>query len=176
MSRFFRHTAFAEDQPYPKTILTTHVLTRGLTTGTLVSGAVVSLRHIVPRWRPSPATLAAASLAPRLVSGAAVGGLVGVGLSGAALVGRMWGRDGIEWSDRSWRLLENQGQMETDDWTYGFMALSLAGWTVRGMPLGWRGAVGAMGWGSVAGMFGYMGWRHGANGGRFPDGHKEKAL
>jgi hypothetical protein len=34
---------------------------------------------------------------------------------------------------------------------------------------GWRGVVGAAGLGSVGGMIGYMGWRHGINGGKFPE-------
>ena len=33
-----------------------------------------------------------------------------------ALPGRMWGREDIEWRDRSWRLLENKGQKEVDAW------------------------------------------------------------
>src|SRR5688572_9049916 len=99
MSRFFPHSAFAEDQPLPKTILTVHVLTRGLTMGTLISGAILSTRQIVTRWRPHPP----AAFLPRLISGAATGSILGVGLSGVALVARMWGREGIEWQDRSWR-------------------------------------------------------------------------
>jgi hypothetical protein len=172
MSRFFPHAAFAEDQPLPKTILTVHVLTRGLTMGTLISSAITSGSQIIPRFRPHPPT----AFLPRLVANAATGSVLGVGLSGVALVARMWGRDGIEWNDRSWRLMENKGQLETDDWTYGGMAVAAVGWMVRGMPMGWRGGVGAAGWGSVGGMFGYMAWRHGINGGRFPDGDKEKLL
>lgn len=174
MSRYFPHAAFAEDQPLPKTILTTHVLLRGLTSGTLISGVVTSARQIIPRWRP--AVNPGATFLPRLVAGAATGSVWGIGLSGVALVARMWGREAIEWEDRSWRLMENKGQLETDDWTYGAMGLAAVGWAARGMPMGWKGALGAMGWGSVGGMFGYMAWRHGVNGGRFPNGEKEKVL
>jgi hypothetical protein len=95
----------------------------------------------------------------------------------------MWGRETIEWQDRSWRLLENKGQVETDDWTYAGMAAAGGAalvTTVRagGVPLaerpavaamGWRGTVGAMGLGSVGGMMGYFVWRYGVNGGKFPE-------
>lgn len=38
--------------------------------------------------------------------------MVGVGLGIAATMGRMWGREEIEWQERSWRLLANKGQVE----------------------------------------------------------------
>jgi hypothetical protein len=40
MSRFFPHTAYAEDQPLAHTILWTHVLTRGVTLGSLIGTGV----------------------------------------------------------------------------------------------------------------------------------------
>lgn len=86
-----------------------------------------------------------------------------------ALLGRMQGRENIEWKDRSWRLLENEGQLETDDWTYIGMAVAPAVLVARKGPnLGWRSYVGAAGLGSVVGMVGYMAWRYGVNGGTFP--------
>jgi fermentation-respiration switch protein FrsA (DUF1100 family) len=33
--------------------------------------------------------------------------------------GRMRGREDVEWQDRSWRLLENEGEKRTDWWTLG---------------------------------------------------------
>lgn len=84
------------------------------------------------------------------------------------LPGTMWNKEKIEWQDRSWRLLESKSQLEVDDWTYGGMVLGgLA--AARGTGLGWRGAVGSVGLGSVAGMFGYMGWRYGVKGGKFEE-------
>lgn len=35
------------------------------------------------------------------------------------VTGRMWGKDEIEWKDRSWRLMENRSQRETDNWLIG---------------------------------------------------------
>jgi len=74
---------------------------------------------------------------------------------------RMRGREEIEWQDRAWRLLENKGQVECDDWTYPGMALGLAVAASKGKSLGWRGLAGGAGLGGLVGMVGYMGWRYG---------------
>jgi hypothetical protein len=81
----------------------------------------------------------------------------------------MWGREKIEWQDRSWRLLENKGQVECDDWTYAGVAAGAAVLATRGTTLGWRGSAGMIGAGSLVGMMGYMGWRYGINGGKFKE-------
>jgi len=81
----------------------------------------------------------------------------------------MWGREEIEWKDRSWRLLENKGQVECDDWTYPAMLLGGATAAAKWNGLGWRGAAAGVGMGSVLGMMGYMGWRYGVKGGKFED-------
>ncbi|KAF3359202.1 Aminopeptidase Y [Verticillium dahliae VDG1] len=44
MSRFFPHTAFAEDQPLARTILWTHVLTRAATMGSILGLGTFALR------------------------------------------------------------------------------------------------------------------------------------
>lgn len=82
----------------------------------------------------------------------------------------MWGREEIEWQDRSWRLLENKGQLETDDWTYGGMLAGLAATALLRRPVGWAAALGSVGAGSVAGTLGYMGWRYGVHGGKHQEG------
>ena len=79
---------------------------------------------------------------------------------------QMRGKEEIEWRDRSWRLLENQGQMECDDWTYPAMAAGGLAAATRKHVLGWKGVVGGVGAGSVIGMVGYMGWRYGVQGGK----------
>jgi len=91
--------------------------------------------------------------------------VVGLGLFTVALPMRMLGREDIEWKDRSWRLLENKGQVECDNWTYAGMAAGAVA-AARGGALGWRGAVGKVGAGSVVGMLGYMGYRYGVKGGK----------
>lgn len=83
----------------------------------------------------------------------------------------MWGREEIEWQDRSWRLLENKGQVEVD----GFSAVGAvvgAGMTVVGKGVrgvGWRMAIGGAGLGGTLGVVGYMGWRYGVKGGKWQE-------
>ncbi len=180
MSRYFLHAAYAEDQPLAHTILTTHVATRAVTLGTLIGVAITSTRTIIPALRPNKAILEQ-PFAARLLRSCAGSIVITLGVTGVGLVGRMWGREPIEWQDRSWRLLESKGQLETDDWTYGGMggaaaaalvAMARAGGGEKKPAvamLGWRGVVGAAGLGSVGGMMGYLGWRYGVNGGKFPE-------
>lgn len=80
----------------------------------------------------------------------------------------MWGRDDIEWKDRSWRLLENKGQVQCDNWTYPGMAAGLLGVmaSASGRAMGWRGIVGGAGLGSVVGLMGYLGRTYGAKKGK----------
>lgn len=78
---------------------------------------------------------------------------------------RMHGREEIEWKDRSWRLLENRGQVEVDEWSLpGTVVGAVVGVVRRG---GWVRAVGAAGCGSLVGVAWYIGWRYGVNGGRW---------
>lgn len=172
MSRFFPHGATAEEQQLPKTILTTHVLVRGLTAGSLVASLYTTTRHVIPRFRPSPSPLLLPFFPQRILASAGLGGVIGIGLSGVALIARMWGREPIEWADRSWRLMENRTQLECDDYTYGLMGAGVGAWALKGGILGWKGAMGALGLGSIAGMVVHMGWRHGVNGGKYADERK----
>lgn len=166
MSRFFPHTPYAEDQPLSRTILTTHVIARTITMNTLIAAGITTARQLIPAFRPKVVTL---SFVPRLLRSASTGTLIAVGLGALMTGGRMFGREEIEWQDRSWRLLENKGQTEADDWTVGGVAAGAALGAVAGRSagLGWRGAVGGVGLGSVGGMLGYLGWRYGVNGGKF---------
>ena len=83
----------------------------------------------------------------------------------------MWGREDIEWKDRAWRLLENKGQVEVDTWAVGGMALGGAVLAVRKgvQGVGWRMGAGSLGVGGTIGVFGYMIWRHGVKGGKWPE-------
>ncbi|KFA62114.1 hypothetical protein S40285_01708 [Stachybotrys chlorohalonatus IBT 40285] len=167
MSRLFPHAPFAEDQPLAHTILTTHVLTRAVTAGSIASIGITSVYHIIPRLRTS---VKGTPFTQRLLVSAGTSSLVAMGLTAVATALRMRGRDTIEWQDRSWRLLENPGQLETDDWTYAGMGVGAAALAAsRGLrrATGWRGVVGAAGLGSVGGTLGYLAWRYGMNGGKF---------
>lgn len=190
MSRFFPHTSYAEDQPLGHTILLTHILTRAVTTGSVVGLGIFAARETVARFfpgrvspspapgLPTPVTAAktVSPLLPRLVRQAGTATAWTIGFVALATVARMWGREDIEWRDRSWRLTQHLGQLEVDDWTYGSMlaAAALAA-TARGRAAvfgkaaaGWRGWLGLVGLGSVGGTIGYMGWRYGVHGGKFP--------
>ncbi|MCJ1290604.1 hypothetical protein MMC34_002144 [Xylographa carneopallida] len=122
MSHLFPHTPYAEDQPLAHTILTTHVLFRGFQSGAAVGLLLGSARHSLSllRQRRSPSLLYTPShltFPPAtIVRSTALGAVVGTVLMAVALPGRMWGREDIEWRDRSWRLLENKGQKEVDAW------------------------------------------------------------
>lgn len=176
MSRFFPLAEYADDQPLSHTILGMHVLTRGATTGTLLGGGVFAARHITQRLirRPGPTGTADASVLSRpqlFLRAAGTGTAVGTALLAVALVGQMQGREGIEWKDRSWRLLHNKGQVECDDFTYGGAVAGLGASALTGTlsGVGWRGPVGAAGVGSVVGTVGYMAWRYGIKGGKFEE-------
>ena len=174
MSRLWPHASYAEEQPLSHLILYTHSLTRGLTLGSILGGfvgtSIFTLRHVnILKERIPPSNFVSTTL-----RSTGVGAAIGTGLMLVAVPGRMWGRDEIEWHDRSWRLLENKGQVECDDWTYPSMlagAMAFA-FSPTGKALGWKGFVGGVGMGSVVGMVGYMGWQYGLNGGK----RKEEAL
>lgn len=179
MSRLFPHAAYAEDQPYSFTILTTHVLYRGFQSGALLGGTYRGVRGLLARRSAAAASSSASSSAaatsartailPSVVRASATGGAVGTVLMVVALASRMRGREEIEWKDRSWRLLANDGQVETDDWSavgtlVGGVAAASVG-SLSGLGLVTRVAGGA-GIGSLVGVAGYMGWRYGVYGGR----------
>lgn len=170
MSRLFPHPAYAEDQPLSKTILTTHVMYRGLQSGAFVgilSGSVRSL--LVMRRSRVPVAAAIPNAAGMIQRHSGVGALIGVGLMVIGLPARMWGRQDIEWRDRSWRLLENAGQMEVDDWSLVGTALGAA-YAVATVPASdpsrFIRILGGTGIGSMTGVAGYMVWRYGIRGGK----------
>ncbi|TGJ79608.1 hypothetical protein E0Z10_g9146 [Xylaria hypoxylon] len=162
MSRYFPHPAYAEDQPLARTILITHVGTRAITTGTIIGAGIFGTREALRRLRkaaaPSTVTASRSQLYLRVAGHST---LWTIGIVSLGLAGRMWGREEIEWQDRSWRLMENEAQLQTDDWTYGGMVAGLAATALFKRPVGWVAAVGSVGAGSVAGTLGYLGWRYG---------------
>lgn len=175
MTSFIRpwaHPAYAEDQPYSHSILTFHVIRSGATLGSIVAAATgtISTLYFGPRNLSTLWTRLLIHSSRGLVYGSLFGAL--------AVTGRMWGGEEIEWKDRSWRLLENRGQMEVDDWVLvgsGLGALA-AVWAARsrGLPVGLQQRVttavlGAAGVGMTGGTVGYMVWRYGANGGKFSE-------
>lgn len=167
MSHLWPHAAYAEDQPYHTAILTTHVLYRGFQTGAVIGPLVGAARYAL-----APKTVTSIPLSRVLLRSTGTGALWGVGVLAVALPVRMWGREEIEWRDRAWRLLENKGQVEVDNWGLAGMGMGLGGVGVllrRKGVRGWRMGVGALGMGSTAGVLGYMVWRHGVKGGKWEE-------
>ncbi|KAN0071486.1 hypothetical protein V8E54_010082 [Elaphomyces granulatus] len=165
MSRFFPHTPYAEDQPLYHTILSTHVLHRGFQTGAalgILYGGVAPVVSAIRAFSAAP-LIAQWPVIQRTVG---VGSAVGTGALAVALAMRMAGRSEIEWKDRSWRLMENQGQLAVDDWslggavlalTYSFLTLTYSSLRKKNLKqLGWKTVLGRAGIGSTAGMVGYF--------------------
>lgn len=79
-----------------------------------------------------------------------------------ALAGRMYGREEIEWKDRSWRLLENKSQNQTDEWSAAGMVGGAVVGATAGRSVGvasWRAAMGGAGAGSVLGVVVMAAWK-----------------
>jgi hypothetical protein len=176
MSRYFPHTPYAEDQPLSRTILTTHVMTRALTTGTIIGSGIYTIQELLRAFRskPPPSSKSSSAIIPlsrsqRFLRVTGTSSLVTIGIMSVLLPLRMYSREEIEWKDRAWRLMGNKGQLETDDFTYAAMAAGLAAAVVRRPAAGVVGVVGAVGASSALGMLGYMGWRYGVRGGKFSE-------
>ena len=177
MNHLFPHAQYAEDQPYSKTILTYHVLFRGWQSGALVGLGISGVRAFSKRRRTKPTLPSAIPRSTPLSStlrSTGYASLVGFGLMVPGLAARMWGREEIEWQDRSWRLLHNPGQVEVDDWsTAGAVVGAVAGLRSPGVLQSGRVSAlrvtGAAGVGTCVGIVGYMVWRYGVHGGKWPE-------
>lgn len=144
-----------------RTILTTHVLYRGFQSGAAVTIPILAFRQ----WRSGLQQYSA-------LRSVGNGALIGTVLMVPTLYARMLGREDIEWRDRSWRLLENAGQKEVDDWSLvGAVGGGVAALPQIGREAALRGKVtrviGGAGLGSLMGVMGYLTWRYGVHGGRF---------
>ncbi|KAF4551311.1 Hypothetical protein D9617_14g077680 [Elsinoe fawcettii] len=173
------HAPYEEDQRFSHTILTSHVLYRGFQTGAVLALPIAGAewlyrRRFHPPSSVSPAT-ATGTTAPSLPRGRKAqafsslllrrtgpAAIIGTAFMVPGLLMRMKGREEIEWQSRSWRLLENKGQMEVDEWS--LLGLGVAGALVAGRvvrPVGWRGVVGLLAVGNLVGVGGYMIARYG---------------
>jgi hypothetical protein len=118
MDRFFPLSDSAEDLGSAKAILIIHVVHRGYNFGTFVGlGAALVITTAKAVRGSTPLTGASSAISPfaaRLLQSAARGSVFGLAFGALAVGGRMWGRELIEWQDRSWRLLNHAGQTQTD--------------------------------------------------------------
>lgn len=162
------------------TILGTHVLHRGFQTGAVIGLLAGAARPLLARKQPSPPTIAKSGttmsgLKPLLLrslleNSTGLGAVIGTSLLAVGLGARMYGRGEIEWKDRSWRLMENKGQLLVDDLSMAGMVLggasSVALIRRNGETLVWKRVVGGAGMGSVAGILVYLGWTQGIRRGK----------
>ncbi|KAF9698578.1 hypothetical protein EKO04_003815 [Ascochyta lentis] len=112
MTSLFPHPPYAEDQPNAHAILYLHVMRASAMTFTFLSLPLTGVTILASRLRRHHVTTTAAMSRTLLNSGR---GLVLGTVAGAAMTrSRMRGREEIEWQDRSWRLLENKGEVDTD--------------------------------------------------------------
>lgn len=130
MDLFIQPTTAAEDLLYAKTILNVHVIHRGYNMWSFIGlgsalgvGAWKALRSSSKTASTSPIITNPSPLLQRILRYSARGSLVGILFGAAAVTGQMWGRSPIEWQDRSWRLLHNQTQNQTDHWSIAGAAI-----------------------------------------------------
>ncbi|TGO70375.1 hypothetical protein BOTNAR_0001g00510 [Botryotinia narcissicola] len=179
MSRYWSHPPYAEDQPHSRLILWTHILTRGpptaafltlfISASTLIYGKLPLPASLLPRSQTSP-------FPSQLLNSRFIGTstLVVTSLLTLATIAHMYGRTDIEYQDRSWRLLENKGQIESDDWMYGDMIVG-ALWKFKpGSLVDWRARVGSISAGSAMGVLGYLGWRYGIKEGKWDENERNE--
>lgn len=161
------------------TILGTHVLHRGFQTGAVIGLLAGAARPLLARKQPPPLSMSKPGimsglkpllLRPFLENYTGLGAGIGTGLLAVGLAVRMYGREEIEWRDRSWRLMENKGQLLVDDLSMAGMFLggasSAALMRRNGEKLVWKRVVGGAGMGSVAGILVYLGWSQGIRRGK----------
>ncbi|KAJ9664378.1 hypothetical protein H2198_000307 [Neophaeococcomyces mojaviensis] len=104
---------------------------------------------------------AASTIIPTTVRSAGVGGAIGGLAMAVMLPGYMSAKEHIEWQDRSWRLLNNQGQVAVDNWSLAGVLVGITSpmfiTQFRSSDmLSWRMLIGRAGVGSLAGVTGYM--------------------
>ncbi|KAJ6260883.1 hypothetical protein Dda_3544 [Drechslerella dactyloides] len=152
---------YAEDQKLPHFILTTHVIHRGMPIGAFISSVIPLTSRYILR-RPAAKMLPFSTM---LLRSNSTGLLVTSGLMVAMTWGRMAGRPLIEWQDRSWRLLRNEGQCQLDDFSAaGGVTGAVVGLATRGSLPFWRGVVGGFGLGTLAGTAAFAAYKISSSG------------
>ncbi len=120
MTSLFPHPTYAEDQPSARVILYLHVMRASSMVFPFVSLFYLPVALIRARRSPMPYPSSALLADTLKISGRSlvIGAIAGIGMTWS----RMRGKEEIEWKDRSWRILENKGELQTD-----WAALSGAG-------------------------------------------------
>ncbi|KAF2873066.1 hypothetical protein BDV95DRAFT_568697 [Massariosphaeria phaeospora] len=156
MTSLFPHAPYAEDQSRAHEILYLHVIRAAAMMGSGIAMLTAPVSLLVSRYRHNT-PFDQPTFIPRLLIHAGRGIVIGSVLGGLMTWGRMRGKEEIEWQDRSWRILENKGEVNTDWWTIDGAAIgAVAGvFLARGgrLPMSvTRSAVGGAGIGMNAGV------------------------
>ena len=117
MTSLFPHPLYAEDQPFARSILYLHVMRASAMSFSFFSLLQFPASIIAARYRNSPIDYAI--ILSRTLRTAGRGLVLGTAAGAIMTWGRMRGREEIEWKDRSWRILENHGEVKTDWVTLG---------------------------------------------------------
>lgn len=135
MTSFFPHPAYAEDQTAAHAILYLHVIRASAMTFSFLSLPLTGITLLTSRVRDQPVNMHIAI--SRILTNSARGLVLGAVAGVAMTWGRMRGREEVEWQDRSWRLLENKGEVDTDWETIGATGVG----AVAGVAAARRGVV-----------------------------------
>jgi hypothetical protein len=127
MTALFPHPPYAEEQRFSRTILATHVLSRGFLIGSMAGMMTGTTSIFIQRLRSRAAhSEGLANSRPMIMSRHLLrSSLIGTAVTAVMLAGRMRGKEEIEWKDRSWRLLENNGQTSMDWWLLGAAVIAI---------------------------------------------------
>lgn len=117
MASLFPHPTFAEDQPNAHAILYLHVMRASAMSFSFISLFRLPASFIAAQYRKQPIDVNKLFARTLTTSGRAL--ILGTAAGALMVWGRMRGKEDIEWKDRSWRILANQGEVQTDWVTLG---------------------------------------------------------
>jgi len=117
MTSLFPHPQYAENQPSAHAILYLHVLRASAMTFSFLSLPYTGISILRSRVQHQPITMN--TVLSRSLSNSGRGLILGAVAGVAMTWGHMKGKSEVEWQDRSWRLLENKGEVDTDWETIG---------------------------------------------------------
>lgn len=117
MTSLFPHPPYAEDQPSAHAILYLHVMRASAMSFSFLS--LFQFPGLVALYQIRKLPINYSALFARTIKTSGRGLIVGT-IAGAAMTwGQMRAREDIEWKDRSWRILANEGEVKTDWVTLG---------------------------------------------------------
>lgn len=135
MASLFPHTVYAEDQANAHATLYLHVMRASAMTCSFASLFRFPASLLNARYRKLPIDMRAITARTLTSSGRAL--VIGSAVGALMTWGRMRGREEIQWQDRAWRILQNEGEVKTDWVTIGGAGAG----AVAGLVAARRGAV-----------------------------------